>query len=162
MSRTPLARIAYVQFSPQGKSYPLACEREDIGPGDEVDVCMFVGTPKAFNMDGVVTSIAYERWECRSRVEYLTREVSYTLDENFVFTRTINVAPSTATPDGRVVPLDRLRAERRKRYAGTLPKAHRTEMQDIYDAVAGEEGCDAYLGDGVWISPDGSLDDRGR
>lgn len=161
MSKKPIARIAYVKFSPEGKSYPLACVREDIEPGDEVDVCMFVGTPEAFNMDGVVTSIAYERWECRSRVEYLTSEVEYTLDENFVFTRTLKnlrSAITAASPLTRNVPV----TERRKRYASTLPSAYRGEMQGIYDAVCGEEGSDAYLGDGVWIRPDGSLDDRGR
>lgn len=34
------------------------------------------------------------------------------------------------------------------------------DLTDIYHAVCGEPGEPAYLGDGVWISPDGSLDDR--
>lgn len=34
------------------------------------------------------------------------------------------------------------------------------DLSDVYDAVCGEPGEPAYLGDGVWISPDGSLDDR--
>jgi len=34
------------------------------------------------------------------------------------------------------------------------------DHSDVYDAVCAEPGEPAYLGDGVWISPDGSLDDR--
>ena len=34
------------------------------------------------------------------------------------------------------------------------------EMREIYQAVSGEDGEDAYLGDGVWISPSGQLDHR--
>ena len=41
-------------------------------------------------------------------------------------------------------------------------EAH-SELHEIYDAVAPDDsGEDAYLGDGVWISRDGSLSDRGR
>jgi len=39
----------------------------------------------------------------------------------------------------------------------------RNEMRDVYRALAG--GCDGgevYLSDGVWLSSDGSMHDRGR
>lgn len=38
----------------------------------------------------------------------------------------------------------------------------RRELREIYDAISVEDGMDAYLGDGVWISSDGSWSDRGR
>lgn len=31
----------------------------------------------------------------------------------------------------------------------------RRELREIYDAISVEDGMDAYLGDGVWISSDG-------
>ncbi len=37
-----------------------------------------------------------------------------------------------------------------------------SELRDIYDAVSGGGGADAYLGDGIWIGPDGSSSDNGR
>jgi hypothetical protein len=37
------------------------------------------------------------------------------------------------------------------------------EMKDIYEACAPDDsGRDAYLGDGIWLSSDGSSHDRGR
>lgn len=40
--------------------------------------------------------------------------------------------------------------------------ALRKEMSEIYEAIKPDEsGADAYLGDGVWLSPDGSLHDHG-
>ncbi|WP_429192958.1 hypothetical protein [Aeromonas salmonicida] len=37
------------------------------------------------------------------------------------------------------------------------------EMRELYDALAiDDQGGDVYLSDGVWLSADGSLHDRGR
>jgi hypothetical protein len=35
------------------------------------------------------------------------------------------------------------------------------EMRDLYDALTDSSGEDIYLSDGVWLSSDGSLSDRG-
>lgn len=57
-------------------------------------------------------------------------------------------------------------AEQKAKYIRSLPKdsikESRYEMRDIYDAIANEPGEDAYLGDGMWISSDGSVRDKGR
>lgn len=56
--------------------------------------------------------------------------------------------------------------EQKAEYIRSLPKsteaAARDEMREIYEAISLGDGEDAYLGDGIWISSDGSLDDRGR
>lgn len=36
----------------------------------------------------------------------------------------------------------------------------RNELVEIYDAVCGPDGEDAYLSDGMWITPDGHIYDR--
>ncbi|MCY1454493.1 hypothetical protein D9M71_715630 [compost metagenome] len=37
------------------------------------------------------------------------------------------------------------------------------EMRELYDALTIDDECgDVYLSDGVWLSSDGSLHDRGR
>ena len=41
-------------------------------------------------------------------------------------------------------------------------KAKRSEMQDIYDACSDGDGGSAYLGDGMWITSSGSIEDMGR
>lgn len=56
--------------------------------------------------------------------------------------------------------------EQRAEYYRNNPKAQeaadRNVMKQIYHATSSGDGEDAYLGDGVWISSSGSLDDRGR
>jgi len=38
-----------------------------------------------------------------------------------------------------------------------------SEMCDLYNALAiDDQGSDVYLSDGIWLTNDGSLDDRGR
>lgn len=45
----------------------------------------------------------------------------------------------------------------------TAERNARDEMVDIYRSMADDEsGEDIYLSDGVWLSSDGSMDDRGR
>ena len=36
------------------------------------------------------------------------------------------------------------------------------KLDDLYSSVATGDGEKAYLGDGVWITPDGKLTDEGR
>lgn len=38
----------------------------------------------------------------------------------------------------------------------------RRELKEIYDEISSGDGMDAYFGDGIWISADGSWSDRGR
>ena len=49
-------------------------------------------------------------------------------------------------------------------YKRNLPKspeiAARYEMREIYEDISSRDGENAYLGDGLWISADGSLKDR--
>ncbi len=47
-------------------------------------------------------------------------------------------------------------------YSPSSPE-NRNEMREIYDAIATDDsGNYMYLGDGVWLGGDGSLEDRGR
>lgn len=55
--------------------------------------------------------------------------------------------------------------ERKEEYFrehATPEVAARDEMMDIYNACSPGDGSDAYLGDGIWITPDGRTEDRGR
>lgn len=46
---------------------------------------------------------------------------------------------------------------------GPQPPGHASDMVDIYESIShGGDGEDVYLSDGVWLSRDGSLHDRGR
>jgi hypothetical protein len=47
-------------------------------------------------------------------------------------------------------------------YLKNLSLTAKSEGRQMYDAMAHEDGEDAYLGGGMWISSDGSLSDRGR
>jgi hypothetical protein len=38
----------------------------------------------------------------------------------------------------------------------------RDEMRDLYTALTNSHGGDVYLSDGIWLSSDGSMQDRGR
>ena len=89
------------------------------------------------------------------RVENLVSEVEYSITDDCEFVRKVNL------PSARVYDVAAWK-EQKRGYYETLSSSQRNEMQDIYHAAAGEVGEDAYLSDGVWIRPDGSLDDRGR
>ncbi|MEZ5646020.1 MAG: hypothetical protein R3E94_03250 [Burkholderiaceae bacterium] len=155
MTRAKLVRVAFVRYSPQGKVYPALCDRRDIVEGNEVEVLMRAESKDAYYMNGVVDHIEFHRWNCTCRVENLTSEVEYSITDDGEFDRKVNL------PSARIYDVaDWL--ERKRGYYDTLSSSVRDEMQDIYHAAAGEDGEDAYLGDGVWIRPDGSLDDRGR
>lgn len=134
MSKNPLIRVAGVKFNNNGKSYPTRCDREDINEGDEVEVLMRAGTSKEHIMQGEVTEISLHRWECSCHVINLASEVEYSIDSDGSLNRIVTSSNSM----------------------------EKHEMRELYKAVSIEDGEDAYLGDGVWISSDGSLDDRGR
>ncbi|MDY0961597.1 hypothetical protein [Massilia sp. CFBP9026] len=91
MARTPLVRIAYVQFGPGGKSYPTRCHRPDIGAGQAVTVLMRAGTPGEYWMDGFVTDIGFQRWSCSSHTLHRA-------DEAPGFRLVDDVPPSSSSP----------------------------------------------------------------
>jgi len=53
---------------------------------------------------------------------------------------------------------------RKEEYIKNLPKTKKTRNDglDMYNAMAHEDGEDAYLGGGMWITPSGSFYDKGR
>lgn len=157
MSKTPIHRIAYVKLSPMGKSYAMRCDRKDFGAGDNVEVEMYAGTNKAYFDEGVITSISHQRWDCSCHVINHIDEVTYSIDttDGFTLNRIVDLTKRTKKP------IELWRKERTQ-YFDSLPESTHSDMRDIYDAIAPEDGEDAYLGDGIWVRADGSLDDRGR
>ncbi|MCP5283768.1 MAG: hypothetical protein H6933_02600 [Burkholderiaceae bacterium] len=155
MTRTKLIRVAFVRFSPMGKAYPTRCDRRDIEEGSEVEVLMRAESDDPYYMNGVVERIEFHRWNCTCRVDCLVGEAEYFITEDGEFGRRLNL------PSAQVYEASDW-MERKRAYYGSLSESARDEMKGIYRASAGEDGEDAYLGDGVWIRPDGSLDDRGR
>lgn len=93
MHQYPLKRIAFVKLSPQGKSYAMLCEREDLIIGDRVEVEMHAGTKHAFSMNGIITDISFQRWNCSCHVGYHCDEVSYSIDTANSFELTQHVHP---------------------------------------------------------------------
>lgn len=155
MGNQKLVRVAFVRYSPNGKAYPARCDRTDIVEGNEVDVLMRAESEDAYYMNGVVDRIEFHRWHCTCRVANLLSEVDYSISDDGLFDRRVNL------DSGKVYTVADWAARKKVYYEG-LSSSVRDEMQDIYDAAAGNEGEDAYLGDGMWITPDGSLEDRGR
>lgn len=153
MSKNGLVRVAFIRFSPNGKAYPTRCDREDIREGDEVEVLMRANSADAYYIDGTVDSIAHHRWNCTCRVVNLASEVEYSITGDGMFHRKVKLptAPIYSIADWR---------EKKKQYYEGLSVSARSEMRHIYEATAGNDGEDAYLGDGVWIKPDGSLEDK--
>lgn len=159
MGRKPIRRIAFVQLSPQGKSYAMRCDRMDLDVNDHVEVEMYAGTQKAYFDDGVITSVSHQRWECSCHVINHVEEVSYSVDttDGFALQRTVDLSR-------RIKRTAAEWQEEKAPYFDSLPESTRSDMGDIYEAIAPEpeSGEDAYLGDGIWVRADGSLDDRGR
>lgn len=154
---TSLNRIAFVKLSPLGKSYAMRCEREGFTVGDHVEVEMYAGTERSYFDDGVITSISFQRWNCSCHVVNHCDEVSYSVDttNGFQLIRRVDIKSRSNKS------VEQWRQEKAPYFDG-LPTSARDDMRAIYEAVAPEDGEDAYLGDGVWIRPDGSLDDSGR
>jgi hypothetical protein len=153
MSQTKLARVAFVRFSPNGKSYPVHCERKDITEGMEVEVLMRANTPDSYYMIGVVDFIEHHRWNCKSKISYPTSEINYLFNEDGLLERTLK---SPELPEKISEPVISMKTK----YPERLPTSTRREMREIYDAVANNDGEDAYLSDGVWINANGQLEDR--
>ena len=157
MSREPMSRIALVQLSPKGKSYPMRCEREDLGVGDEVEVCMYAGTERAYFDTGLITDISYQRWGCSCHVVNHRDEVIYSVssENGSSIQRTVDLSTRRRRDQSE-------REDERRIYLESLSSQTRNDMREIYEAIAPEDGEDAYLGDGIWIRTDGSTDDQGR
>lgn len=154
MSENKLIRVAFVKFSPKGKVYPTRCDREDIREGDEVEVLMRANSVDAYYIEGMVDSITHQRWNCTCRVVNLTSEVEYSFTDDGIFNREVKL------PTAPVYSISVWR-EKKKQYYESLPASAQSEMREIYEAVVGNHGEDAYVGDGIWIKADGSLDERG-
>jgi len=157
MNKNPLHRIAFVRLTPHGKTYAMRCAREDLHVDDHVEIEMFEGTERSYFDDGVITAISFQRWDCSCHVVNHYSEVSYTVDSTNGFTLVRNV--DTA---GRSNKSAKDWRQEKTPYLESLPTSARDDMRAIYEAVAPGNGQDAYLGDGVWIRPDGSLEDTGR
>lgn len=159
MSRKPVQRIAFVQLSPEGKPYAMRCDRKDLEVGDDVEVEMYAGTKRAYIDDGVITSVSYQRWKCSCHVINHIEEVSYSIDttDGFALQRKVDLSK-------RIKRTVKEWQQEKAPYFESLPESTRSDMRDIYEAVAPEpeSGEDAYLGDGIWVKADGSLDDQGR
>lgn len=156
MSRTPLARIAFVKLSPKGgKSYAMRCAREDLNAGDHVEVLMYAGQSRAYYDEGIIASVSFQRWRCSCEVVNHISEVRYQMHESGELERIVSHRPSSE------VSVDEWRA-RKKPYFESLSNESRSSMQEIYDAIAPDPGEDVYLGDGIWLRSDGGMEDRGR
>ena len=157
MSKTPFNRIAFVKLTPQGKSYAMRCERDDFSVGDQVEVEMYAGTLRSYFDDGVIADISYQRWVCSCHVVNHCSEVSYSIDTSngFELIRRVDLTNRSTKP------VEQWKQEKAP-YLDALPASARDDMRAIYEAISADDGQDAYLGDGVWVRPDGSLDDRGR
>lgn len=151
MGKTPLQRIAFVKFTTQGKSYAMKCDRDDLVVGDEVEVLMYTGSTKAYYHSGEITSVSHQRWNCSCHVLNHVCEVNITFD-NSGLVRTTDYSNETKKK------IQEWRAER-DNYSNVVDNS---EMRDIYLSVTPEIGEDAYLSDGLWITPDGAVEDRGK
>lgn len=92
MSKTPISRIAVIQYQPGGRTYIASCPRRDINAGDSVEVLSQDGeyTPAE------VVAIQHERWHCtRLKVVNLASEVEWDFSPSDVtFTRKVSARPS--------------------------------------------------------------------
>ena len=154
MSQNPLVRVAHVKFSRNGKAYPTRCNREDIREGHDVEVLMRAESDDAYYIDGVVDSISHQRWHCTCRVANLTSEVEYSVTDDGMFDRKVKLNVAS------VYSIDAWR-KKKEGYRESLSHSAQREMREVYEATKCEDGEDGYLCDGIWVRPDGSLDDRG-
>jgi hypothetical protein len=132
--RNPLIRVAHIKYSPQGSIYSARCDRRDIEPGNEVEV-LFKGDTY---QRAEVVGISFERWQCRDVVLNLVSEVRWIMNPDGTMSRSVIEPEFDKVGD-----------------AGE-------DMRDVYEAASSGDGGDAYLSDGLWISPDGTIKDKGR
>ena len=78
--KKPLMRIAFVQYGPNGKAYPMRCPRRDINVGDDVEILRpLQGGTNAYE-DCRVVGIANERWSVKGEVVHLQSELEWGFD----------------------------------------------------------------------------------
>lgn len=156
MTSKRIQRIAFVKLTTMGKSYAMRCDREDLSTGDKVVVEMYAGTERAYWQNGVIDAIVYRRWDCSCHVKNHAEEVSFKFDDNgnFKMIRTVDLSRSSKEPMNEW-------QQEKGTYFDSLPDPTHSDMRDIYETISHEDGEDAYLGDGIWVRPDGSMDDRG-
>lgn len=145
--RKPLKRIAFVRFAPNGSSYPTACPRSDLGVGDEVEVWMRAGQPDEHYLQGIITAVRRERWQCSCRTVNLASEVAYAWvrdPETGKMTRQRQVVrqPVAIGHDACGYEDD---------------DGDEYDLRDVYAACQHEDGADAYLGDGLYLTAGGRL-----
>jgi hypothetical protein len=135
----------------------MRCDRKDLGVGDNVEVEMYSGTGRAYWDNGIITAIEHHRWDCSCHVKNHIEEVSYTISdsEDFKMIRTVDLSRRSKKSIEQW-------CQDKAPYFDSLPDSAHSDMRDIYEAIAHEDGEDAYLGDGIWVRPDGSLNDQGR
>lgn len=156
MSNRPIQRIAYVKLTPRGTAYPMRCEREDLGIGDRVAVLMHANSPQPHWDSGIIEHIAYQRWNCSCHVKCHSDEMRVEFDLTNGFRHTIDLSKGPRkTPE-------QIRREKAEATAGRHHEPEGYDLRSVYRDLAPVEGEDVYLSDGVWLRPDGSLDDRGR
>lgn len=148
----PLKRIAYVRLSQNRTSYLMLCPREDLGMDDEVEVLLRPHDSDSTYMDGTITGVTWQRWNCHSQVLNHRSEVSYTIDDTDGFKRIRHIDLTRGA--------DNATEQAERKWSSYSEPSTRDETLEMYDAVAGEDGEDTYLDDGVWIRPDGSVESR--
>jgi hypothetical protein len=153
MSKTPVQRIAFVRLSPKGKSYAMRCDREDLIEGDEVEVLMYAGTKKEYYDDGEITSISHQRWNCSCNVINHICEVNYSFSDKALVRSIVEKSSKSK------IEIETWRSQK-KPYLESLESSVKNDMQEIYNAIAPENGENAYLGDGIWIKADGTTEDE--
>ncbi|WP_313473656.1 hypothetical protein [Stutzerimonas kunmingensis] len=163
MKKAPIARIALVQLSTGGKSYPMACLREDILTGNEVEVCAHSGSPREFYDYGVVTAIQFHRWVCSWRVTRLACEVDFGYELSVLDNPSQASIGEPASPSPTKELMARAPEEKLQIMARWSGKsAPDDELEALYDALSHDDGEPIYLSDGVWLTADGEFEDRGR
>lgn len=158
MSKTPIQRVAFVRLTPQGKPYPMRCDREDLGIGDQVEVLMHADSASPHWDSGVIVDVAYHRWDCSCHVKCHRDEMRVEIDttNGFELQHTIDLSGGPRkTPE-------QIRREKTEAIERHRPEPEGDDMRSLYRALTPKDGEDVYLTDGMWLRPDGSLDDRGR
>lgn len=130
MGKTPKQRIAFVRLSPQGKSYAMKCEREDLIVGDEVELLMYAGSSKEYFFSGEITLISHHRFNCSCHVLNHICEVSLSFDGDELI-RTVEHSVNTINK------IEEWRAERGAS-SQTFIDSTKSEMKQIYQAIAPE------------------------
>lgn len=91
-------------------------------------------------------------------------EFSYIESEASVHDRVLDIcyraANDRVVPDSLFARIGIGRKEWGEKFGDRSRHSAAGEMRDIYYAVSSGDGGDGYLGDGMWISPDGSIKEK--